>query len=79
MATYCFEYKKKIVTEYLQGKGSYKELASKYSIDFTNIRHWEQLLVISNCSTNWNLQNHYQSSDSDENTSNQRFICKLFV
>ena len=40
MATYCFEYKKKIVTEYLQGKGSCKELASKYSIDFTNIRHW---------------------------------------
>ena len=40
MAKYCFEYKKKIVTEYLQGKGSYKELASKYSIDFTNIRHW---------------------------------------
>ena len=40
MAKYSFEYKKKIVLEYLQGKGSYKELASKYSIDFTNIRHW---------------------------------------
>ena len=40
MAKYNFEYKKKIVLEYLQGKGSYKELASKYSIDFTNIRHW---------------------------------------
>ena len=40
MAKYSFEYKKKIVLEYLQGKGSYKKLASKYSIDFTNIRHW---------------------------------------
>ena len=40
MAKYSFEYKKKIVLEYLQGKGGYKELASKYSIDFTNIRHW---------------------------------------
>ena len=40
MAKYSFEYKKKIVLEYLQGKGSYRELASKYSIDFTNIRYW---------------------------------------
>ena len=40
MAKYSFEYKKKVVLEYLQGKGSYNELASKYSIDFTNIRHW---------------------------------------
>ena len=40
MAKYNFDYKKKIVLEYLQGKGSYNELASKYSIDFTNIRHW---------------------------------------
>lgn len=40
MAKYSFEFKKKLVLEYLQGKGSYKELASKYSIDFTNIRHW---------------------------------------
>ncbi len=40
MAKYSFAYKKKIVLEYLQGKGSYHELAAKYSIDFTNIRHW---------------------------------------
>ena len=40
MAKYSFEFKKKLVLEYLQGKGSYHELASKYSIDFTNIRHW---------------------------------------
>ena len=40
MAKYSFEYKKKIVLEYLQGQGSYRELASKYFIDFTNIRHW---------------------------------------
>lgn len=40
MAKYSFEYKKKIVLEYLQGKGGYKELAAKYSIDFTIIRRW---------------------------------------
>lgn len=31
---------KKIILEYLQGKGSYQELATKYAIDFTYIRHW---------------------------------------
>ena len=40
MAKYGFEFKKKIVLEYLQGKGSYGELATKYSIEYTNIRHW---------------------------------------
>ena len=40
MAKYSFAYKKKIVLEYLQGKGSYHELAAKYSFDFTNIRQW---------------------------------------
>lgn len=33
MAKYCFEFKKKIVNEYLSGKGGYDYLSKKYNVD----------------------------------------------
>ena len=41
MAKYSFEFKKKVVQEYLDGKGGYEYLAKKYNIPaFNNIKHW---------------------------------------
>ena len=36
MAKYSFEFKKKVVTDYLNGKGGYNTLATKYSIPATS-------------------------------------------
>lgn len=41
MAKYSFEFKKKIVTEYLNGDGSYKYLADKYGVPAeSNVKKW---------------------------------------
>lgn len=41
MAKYSFEFKKKIVTEYLNGNGGYRYLADKYGIPAdSNVRKW---------------------------------------
>lgn len=41
MAKYSFEFKKKVVTEYLNGKGGYNTLAAKYSIPaVSNVKKW---------------------------------------
>ncbi len=41
MAKYSFEFKKKIVSAYLNGEGSYKYLANHYDIPaWTNIKKW---------------------------------------
>ena len=41
MAKYSYEFKKKVVTAYLNGKGGYKYLANYYSIPaWTNIKKW---------------------------------------
>ena len=41
MAKYSFEFKKKVVTDYLNGKGGYNTLATKYSIPATsNVKKW---------------------------------------
>ena len=41
MAKYSFEFKKKIVTEYLNGKGGYKYLSEKYNIPaYNNVKKW---------------------------------------
>lgn len=41
MAKYSYEFKKKVVTEYLNNKGSYKYLANKYGIkSHKNILDW---------------------------------------
>lgn len=40
MAKYSFEFKKKVVMEYLNGEGGYDYLGNKHSIDRTNVRRW---------------------------------------
>ena len=41
MAKYSYEFKKKVVTAYLNGKGGYKYLANYYGIPaWTNIKKW---------------------------------------
>ncbi|OPX47177.1 transposase [Clostridium thermobutyricum DSM 4928] len=41
MAKYSFEFKKKVVKEYLDGKGSYERLANHYQIKYSsNIKKW---------------------------------------
>ena len=41
MAVYSYEFKKKVVTDYLNGKGGYNTLATKYSIPATsNVKKW---------------------------------------
>ena len=41
MSKYSYEQKKKIVQEYLEGKGGYEYLAKKYNIPaYNNIKHW---------------------------------------
>ena len=41
MAKYSFEFKKKIVTEYLNGKGGYQYLSEKYNIPaHSNVKKW---------------------------------------
>lgn len=40
MAKYSFEFKEKIVHEYLNGKGGYKYLGQKYSVRWEYIRRW---------------------------------------
>lgn len=41
MAKYSFEFKKKIVTEYLNGNGGYRYLADKYGIPAnSNVKKW---------------------------------------
>ena len=50
MAKYSFEFKKKIVLEYLAGKGGYKYLADKYGVPAeSDVRKW-----INNYKTNGN-------------------------
>ena len=41
MAKYSFEFKKKVVAAYLNGEGSYNDLAKRYSIPaWSNIKKW---------------------------------------
>ena len=40
MAKYSYEFKRKIVEEYLGRKAGYKTLAMKYQIDHSQIRRW---------------------------------------
>ena len=40
MAKYCYEFKKRIVQDYLSGKGSYKCLGEKYAIPWEYVRKW---------------------------------------
>ena len=40
MAKYSFEFKMSMVREYLSGKGGYKTLGKKHSIDESIIRKW---------------------------------------
>lgn len=41
MAKYSYEFKKKVVSEYIQGEGGYKYLSKKYSVKSTrDIRKW---------------------------------------
>ncbi len=40
MAKYSFEFKKQIVSEYLNGEGGYESLGRKYGVDFSIIRRW---------------------------------------
>jgi len=41
MAKYSFEFKKKIVTEYLNGKGGYEYLSEKYNVPASsNVKKW---------------------------------------
>ena len=40
MAKYSFEFKKKIVQDYLNGKGSYRDIGRVYALPWENVRKW---------------------------------------
>ena len=40
MAKYIYEFNKRIVQEYLDGEGGYRQLETKHQIDRSMIRKW---------------------------------------
>ncbi|MGL9768989.1 transposase [Enterococcus sp. DIV1288f] len=43
MRKYAFDFKKKVVSDYLINEGGYKYLAHKYQINRTLVRHWVRI------------------------------------
>lgn len=43
LAKYTFDFKKKVVTDYLNNEGGYKYLARKYQVNRTLVRHWTRV------------------------------------